>query len=468
MIVRIPIVLTLMAVWLAGCASSATAPDLGGIYSRAAAGSEDQRNPVIVIPGILGSRLVEKDTGRVVWGAFAGDFADPADPQGARLIAHPMGLGVPLYALRDDVVSDGALDRVKVNVLILSIQIGAYVDILSTLGVGGYRDEQLGKSGAVDYGDNHYTCFQFDYDWRRDIVENARRFDQFVEQSAAYVRSIRGSNQPIRFDVVAHSMGGLLARYYLQYGSSDLPADGSVPPPTWRGAARLENIVLVGTPNGGSASALINLVNGVEIGPFLPTYQAGLLGTMPAVYQLLPRDRHRCVVDAETGTPIEGLYDVELWRRRGWGLADPVQDKVLRVLLPEVTDPDERRRIALDHLDKCLKRAAQLHAALDAGSNPPDGVRLKLIAGDARPTDAVVGVDPATGRVKSIRRAPGDGTVTRASALLDERLGGTWTPRLQTPIKWDGVHFLFTDHLGLTRDPAFTDNVLYILLEEPR
>ena len=58
--------------------------------------------------------------------------------------------------------------------------------------------------------------------------------------------------------------------------------------------------------------------------------------------------------------------------------------------------------------------------------------------------------------------------MTRASALMDERIGGTWSPRLRTPIVWSGVYFLFTDHLGLTKDPAFTDNVLFILLEAPR
>lgn len=31
-----------------------------------------------------------------------------------------------------------------------------------------------------------------------------------------------------------------------------------------------------------------------------------------------------------------------------------------------------------------------------------------------------------------------------------------------------GRAFLFTDHLGLTRDPAFTDNVLFLLLEDRR
>lgn len=101
-------------------------------------------------------------------------------------------------------------------------------------------------------------------------------------------------------------------------------------------------------------------------------------------------------------------------------------------------------------------------------SSPTAGSNLKLIAGDAKPTASIVAADRATGRIRVREHAPGDGTVTRASALLDERVGGTWTPRLQTPIAWDGVYFLFTDHLGLTRDPAFVDNVLYILLEEPR
>jgi hypothetical protein len=53
---------------------------------------------------------------------------------------------------------------------------------------------------------------------------------------------------------------------------------------------------------------------------------------------------------------------------------------------------------------------------------------------------------------------------------MDERYteGAKWSPRLVTPIKWSSVNFLFTDHLGLTKDPAFTDNVLYLLLEAPR
>jgi hypothetical protein len=70
------------------------------------------------------------------------------------------------------------------------------------------------------------------------------------------------------------------------------------------------------------------------------------------------------------------------------------------------------------------------------------------------------------GRLQIDQRSPGDGTVLRSSALMDERIGGPWQPRLVSPVPWSGVLFLFSDHLGLTRDPAFTDNVLFMLLEE--
>ena len=95
-----------------------------------------------------------------------------------------------------------------------------------------------GQAGAIDYGEDHYTCFQFDYDWRRDIVESAQRLHAFVLKKRRYVQEeIRKrfivSDADVRFDLVAHSMGGLVARYYLRYGAADLPADGSLPPLTW-------------------------------------------------------------------------------------------------------------------------------------------------------------------------------------------------------------------------------------------
>ena len=90
-----------------------------------------------------------------------------------------------------------------------------------------------------------------------------------------------------------------------------------------------------------------------------------------------------------------------------------------------------------------------------------------VLAGDSEPTAAVLAVETERGKLWVHDDGPGDGTVLRTSALMDERVGREWTARLQTPVAWTSVRFLFNDHLGMTKDPGFTDNVLYLLLEAP-
>ncbi|MES3629288.1 MAG: hypothetical protein PPP56_03880, partial [Longimonas sp.] len=258
-------------------------------------------------------------------------------------------------------------------------------------------------------------------------------------------------------------------RYYLRYGNQDLPEDGSAPEITWAGAEHVSRAVLVGTPNAGSAKALRQMVEGKRTSRLTPDYAPAILGTMPAGYQLLPRGRHGALVDAEDpSVTIDSLFAPDFWQRMGWGLADPEQDAVLQQLLPDVEDTRERRRIALDHQRKSLERARQFTAALDIPATPPPTTEIALIAGDAEPTLSRLSVDRTTGTLSDAGEAPGDGTVLRSSALMDERVNGTWQPTLNSPIQWSQVTFLFADHIAMTRDPAFTDNLLYYLLEAPR
>ncbi|MEM6455847.1 MAG: hypothetical protein AAF772_12185, partial [Acidobacteriota bacterium] len=171
------------------------------------------------------------------------------------------------------------------------------------------------------------------------------------------------------------------------------------------------------------------------------------------------------LIDADTGAMLDPL-DPALWRQRGWGLADPDELPVLRTLLPDLDD-DARRAAAVQHQERLLHRAARLHDVLDRPAQAPDGTTLYLVAGDAVDTPRALAVD-GDGRLRPAGTGPGDGTVLRSSALLDERLDGRWSAHLRSPIRWRQVTFLFSDHLGLTTDPAFTDNVLYLLLEDPR
>ena len=94
-------------------------PNLGKIYNRTASHHKPGRNPIIVIPGVLGSRLVDQDSGKVAWGAFVGGFPDPNKPKGARIAALPMHEGAPLNSLKDSIVTDGALDTLSINLLLI-------------------------------------------------------------------------------------------------------------------------------------------------------------------------------------------------------------------------------------------------------------------------------------------------------------------------------------------------------------
>lgn len=458
-----------------GCVSTPHSPDLALLYSQAARHHAPDRNPIIVIPGILGSKLRDSATGELAWGAFERGAADPEEAAGARLIALPMDLLHSLVELRDEIVPSGVLDKLHVEFAGVAIDIQAYAGILATLGAGGYRDEALGLGGDVDYGDDHFTCFQFDYDWRRDSVENAKRLHAFIEEKRTYVQEQYAKrygivNADVKFDIAAHSMGGLLTRYYLMYGAQDLPEDGSLPALSWEGAKRVERVVLIGTPNAGSLDAFMMLIRGHQPGPLLPYYSAGILGTFPSLYQMLPRGRHEPVLwDGDTARPVSDLTDATLWEQNAWGLADPKQAPALAILLPHERDPESRRAIALAFQRRALTRARDFQAALDRrDAGLPTGLDLFLVVGDTTDTAKQVAVRSADGALSVIATGPGDGTVLRTSALLDERTGGLFRPTVDSPIAFRQVLFLPDRHLSLTLNEVFRDNVLYWLLEERR
>ncbi len=372
------------------------------IYGPSARIADPERNPVVVVPGILGSRLVDGPSGRVVWGAFGRDSVDPEDPADAPIVALPLREGAPLADLMDGVRPDGILQTLEIDVAGLPIELRAYADLTSILAAGGYRDPALGGEGP-------FTAFQFDYDWRRDLVESARRLHVFLLEKRTRVReSIRERtgvvDADIRFDVVAHSMGALVARYYVMYGDAELPAEGVAPRPPWAGRRLVDRLILVGPPSGGGVQALERLVQGESFAG-LSFYDPTLLGTMPSIYELLPRSRHR---------PVEGvsdLLDPAVWVERGWGLASPSAAAMLATLLPG-DDPAARRRIALDHLAKCLDRARRFQAALDVPVAEGEGGPIDLYAGDGSDTPSRLALDPETGELRRIEWAPGDGSVS--------------------------------------------------------
>ena len=472
-------VFLIFTVLMSACATSTKDnANLKRLYDKSAQYHLPDRNPVIVIPGILGSRLVDEDTGVTVWGAFRKDYADPGSAKGARLIALPISSDLDHdhnHHIETSVRADGVLESLQLDFAGIPISIQAYAGILSTLGAGNYRDESLGLE-AIDYGTDHFTCFQFDYDWRQDIPYNAARLKAFIDEKrkdvqVQYKAEYGLENAEVKFDIVGHSMGAILSRYFVRYGGTDIdtiPA-GVVP---WNGADDVERLILVAPPNAGSIEALDQLVNGFNTGgPVLPFYHEALIGSFPSVYQLLPRARHGSLVwNGDKKTPVQDMLDPELWQTLKWGLSGEGEkaDEVLAQLLPGVPTAAARRDIAQKYQADALNRARLFQEAMDRPARPPEDLEIFLVAGDNRKTPAIASVDRSSGEFSILEYDLGDETVTRSSALLDERMGQTWEPRLVSPIDWSSTLFIPGKHRTITSSPIFADNVLYWLLEEPR
>lgn len=456
----------------AACTPEPKAPDLGSLYSPAAGLRSQDRRPVISVPGTLGSRLVSRDTGVVMWGGTDGLSVDPADPDNARLIALPISEGdEPLASLKDNVRTDGVLRVARASILGLPLEIDIYRGVISTLIAGGFDFRETREEEKTSREVN-LNSFEFPYDWRRDITEASSDLAYFIDRKKEQVLEARrdffgDDAKPPKFDIVAHSMGGLVARYYLMYGNAPLPEDGSLPELTWAGAEDVSRAVFIAPPNSGSVIAFENLVNGKSFGPLQPVYEPALIGTHVSTYQLFPRDRHRRARIKGAEEPVS-LFEVETWAKHNWGLLDPAQDPLLQVLMPQEPTAAGRRARAKTHLAKILKQAEQFQRAVDRPVTPPPGLELYLVVGGGFETPAEAEFDPETGRVEIVKLEEGDGVVLRASSLMDERQDGEYSLGLRSPVSYTSVLLLPEEHVDITKSAVFGDNLLFWLLESPR
>jgi Lecithin:cholesterol acyltransferase len=433
----------------------------GPLQKKAIAYEGIYRNPIIIVHGFLGSNMLDKKSGKNIWGKFSSTDGYSLSDEKMRALSIPMVKSKSLKNIKDDTVPDGALNTVEVKFLGMIFRENAYLNLVNTLHMVGYQLE----GQALDPGKSFYNLFQFSYDWRRDLQENAVKLHEYIIEKKKYLQKkyekLYGiKDYDVQFDLIGHSMGGLVARYYLRFGIADLPADNEKPKVTWAGSKCIDRVIIIGTPNAGYLDALLEMQKGTNLPPFSPA----LLSTWPTYYQMLPEASTKSVVYEHDRSKAVDIYDFETWVKMKWGLANPNQSKVLKVLLPNIKDPAERRIIALDHLKKCLKRAKKFKQAMRVHAAPPNDVKLYLILGNAVNTSRRATVNAKTGELKVIEYAPGDGKVLVSSALYDERDGKkNWVPFFYGPIAWDNIIKLRAAHMGITTDPAFRDNIIFPL-----
>lgn len=441
----------LFALALGGCATY-PAPELVRLSRERAA--DRQQVPVIIIPGMLGSRLLDRETGVEAWPGSSRKLLTSGYPELAYQIDPDT-----LEPLDDGLVPGGIFDS--------AVGRDFYGRILDALQeIGGYRQARPGQRATR--GDA--LMYTFTYDWRQDMVASARKLDELIEQIRRDY-----ADPDLRVDIIAHSMGGLIVRYYERYGVLDV-LDGNYFPITGAGARKLRRVVLLATPNQGTASAIHFFLNGYRVAlSRLPTEG---VATMPGMYQFFPNPRVTWITDTH-GVPLKlDLFDVGTWRHFGWSIFDHnVQRKM--AAQPGVWPAQD----VLDrYFEKRLERAQRFAWSLSAPAGDVELIEPLLFGSACVPTPArlvleVVDRDsvarllpeqilhPVPGiDYDKLMYEPGDGMVTKSSLLGLQELDVTTQHNEYASTEFDHPLFFCESHDVLTGNVHLLDNLLHYLL----
>ncbi len=282
-------------------------------------------------------------------------------------------------SLLDSVDRAGDADRVWIKALRLVL--GRFQDLQLTVPEGQAASEGVRIDIAGLYRktylpllvelDTRWDVRPFAFDWREDIRKSAERLD-------GELRAF-GDGTPVH--LVAHSMGGLVARHLIRHSE-----------PTWAAVAGDDDgrsggrLVMMGTPNRGSFSPVQAMTGTDKMVRRLALADqrhglaeiASIIATFPGLYQMLPS----ASVDLE-GDDHGRLFEATTWPT---------------------------------HVHQALlTRAAEFQRDLDEVIDPD---RMIYVAGCNQMTTSRVTVEPD----RSFRydvSLDGDGTVPHALGLLD-------------------------------------------------
>jgi pimeloyl-ACP methyl ester carboxylesterase len=432
-------------------------PDLHRLYMETMEITDQP--PVVFIHGVLGSKLRDIKEGDDLWlgsidRILFSDYAEVAydiDPE----TLEPLPSVAEAYAISDSAVGKDF-----------------YGKIVETLGdTGGYQLAEIGKKVRP----NQKNYYVFHYDWRQDNVISASQLADFIDQ----IRIDYGYPD-LKVDIVAHSMGGLITRYYIRYGRQDVIGDNDFDQKiNMYGGDRVRRVILLGTPNLGSIKTLYRFITGVKVG--FKSIGTETLATMPSLYQLFPHPLNNWIITSE-GKPLNrDLYDVNIWKSFQWSIFSP---KVRERILEKFEDKSEGQKHlqTLDaYFDKHLERARRFVWSLTVPL-PKDPPKLIVFGGACTLTPARMIVEEVNGEsmirmspdeitqpvdgvdYDALLLEPGDGSVTKASLLGRNVLDPSVKRHKYSFFPLDHTIFLCEKHNSLTGNVNFQDNLLNELL----
>ncbi len=320
---------------------------------------------VIVLPGIMGSTLVGPD-GKHLWSLRPGTLTKALFTLGRSLgrLKLPAGIG-----------DNPAPDGIRPGELLPALHVipGIWSPVAGYAGLVAFLRSSRFHLVEPDPRRPELVpnLIMFPYDWRL-----SNRYNATLLAATAFDALERWQSQPGMQDakliLVCHSMGGLVARWFLEQEG---------------GAAHTRHLVTIGTPHRGSVKALDMLSNGIErgVGPIRFSL-TDVARSLPSMHQLLPT--YRCL--AGPGGARSALA----------GVAVPGIDAAM------LADAGAFHR----ELTAAPPPAYGFHKVV--GTRQPTLTTARLVDGGVRVSDEIDG-----------KRQGGDGTVPRLSAETEQGRG---------------------------------------------
>lgn len=257
------------------------------------------KNPVILIPGLLGTQL-NTTSGEILWPNIEKTIQEQADR-----FMDPLGLN-----------TDGSGSAIAVGPVLQSINypLGSF-EYMTKL-----QDRFIAGGYAIDS-----DLYLFNYDWRLGIKENSVKLAQKIFD-------VLRNTGTFKVNVVAHSYGGLIAKKYIIDAGTE---------------QKIDKAIFVGVPNLGAPQAAKTLMFGDNFGfPLLNQDEIrSLAQNMPSIYQVLP--------SKEYFKHQPGFYD-DITNIANPGILDYDRSKAMLVSLNKnsrLLDEAEALHDALDNFD---------------------------------------------------------------------------------------------------------------------
>jgi len=448
--ILLTLILTLMA------CNKLKEPDLSRLYQLNSS-LQSEETPLILIHGILGSKLRYKKSKLEIWPGNVSKLVFSKYKDLAYEINNEL-----IEPLQNEQEAHSIMDSIS--------GFSIYQEIIDTLvQYGGYQ-----LADVTDVYSPGRKLYIFNYDWRQDNVKSAQQLDSFIKK----IQSQFPKKNEQKIDIVAHSMGGLITRYYMRYGTKDVLNDEKFVA-NFDGAKNIRKVVFLGTPNLGLVLSVNRFVNGYKFG--LKTIPIEVMITMPSIYQMLPHSVTNWIVDLK-GDPINiDIFDSKTWQKYNWAIYDPVVREL--IIKNEENESIGKQKINTleDYFAKNLSRAKSFLLALSENLDNYTHDFI-MMGGDCAKTPAKLVMEYYNKKYlvrtmpsqviqkydnidyEQLMLEPGDGHVTKSSLLARVKLDPTAARPESTffPIKYKIM--LCETHRTLTSNITFQDNLLDILL----